>query len=79
MSKNDVLTMRTDSYEEDIAFVIYEHFRAIGAHEAVQSLSCQKCRHHTHPDETKRTLFLVHAPQRIFRTFPVWEHHIGSW
>ena len=36
------------------------------------------CRHYTHSDARKRTLFLVHAPQRIIRAFPVWERHIGS-
>ena len=36
MSKSSALQNTTDSYEED---VIYEHFRATGAYEAVQGLS----------------------------------------
>ena len=35
------------------------------------------CGHYTHPDARKRTPFLVHAPQRIIRTVPEWEHQIG--
>ena len=30
------------------------------------------------PDAHKRTLFLVHAPQRIICTFPMWAHRVGS-
>ena len=40
MSKSSVLKITTDSYEGDkIAYMIYKHFRATGAHEAIQGHS----------------------------------------
>ena len=39
VSKSSALKSTTDSYEGDkIAYMIYEHFRATGAYEAVQGL-----------------------------------------
>ena len=53
--------------------VAESEFRTQPAATAVSATG--RCRHHTHPDARKRAVFLVHAPQRIIRTFPVGTPH----